>query len=184
MKSVNCYRTHGRRFLLPLRAGTQPSVCHTQCPKRDANVRTPLWRTWTHENGRHRAGHRAPCGDTRYSDRALRHCDRLIQIDVLDDVEELDAFLHRPLERLAARDQMCSGTLPVTRALATHRAAFPRRLCHIDKVKLPSGPFTMSTQRESKSMPSSTTIPCPLRSHSTPCEQSSENILATFTRKA
>src|SRR6185503_17807986 len=31
--------------------------------------------------------------------------DLLVQVNVLNRVEQLDAFLHRPLERLAARDE-------------------------------------------------------------------------------
>jgi len=34
-----------------------------------------------------------------------RHGDRFIQEDVLDDVQQLDALFHRPLERLAPGDQ-------------------------------------------------------------------------------
>ena len=36
---------------------------------------------------------------------ALRDRDVLVQVDVLDGVEQLHAFLHRTLKRLAARDQ-------------------------------------------------------------------------------
>src|SRR4249919_3674112 len=49
---------------------------------------------------------------------ASGYCDALVQVDVLDRVEELHAFGHRALKRLAPGDQ--TGT---ARALVDHRRA-------------------------------------------------------------
>src|SRR5690242_17219585 len=51
---------------------------------------------------------------------ALRLCDRdlVVEVDILDGVEQLDALLHRPLERLAAGDEAHAS-----RALVDHRGA-------------------------------------------------------------
>lgn len=61
----------------------------------------------------------------------LRHCYRVVQVDVLDEVEEPHALRHRSLERLASRDEATasaalvqdSGTRGLGEVIVTRRAA-------------------------------------------------------------
>src|SRR6185369_6805148 len=67
---------------------------------------------------------------------ASRDGDRGIQVDVLNDVQKLDALFHRPLERLASRDHAgAAGALVDDRRLCSFlevARAF-RRTARIDQ---------------------------------------------------
>jgi len=76
-------------------------------------------------------GPRPPAWATSLAPPRLRHCYRVVQVDVLDEVEEPHALRHRSLERLASRDEATasaalvqdSGTRGLGEVIVTRRAA-------------------------------------------------------------